>query len=48
MSKNKSGGCGCLGLIVFCLLIWALVFGVTVGGRHYGISCSMDRGVVIE
>ena len=52
MSENKSGsggggGCGCLGIIVFCLLVWALVFGVTVDGRHYGIGCTCAEGVTV-
>lgn len=29
-------------------MIWGLVFGVTIDGRHYGISCSTDRGVELH
>jgi hypothetical protein len=32
----------------FMVLFWALIFGVTWSGRHHGISCSGDRGVVVE
>lgn len=46
-SGGGGGGCGCLGCLVFVLLAWALVFGVTVGGVHYGISCSTGSGVEI-
>jgi hypothetical protein len=48
---DDGGGCGCWGCfsVVFALLLaWALLFGVTVGGRHYGMSCSMDRGVEVR
>jgi len=41
------GGCGCLGCLVFLFLIWALIFGVTIGGHHYGISCDMEHGVLV-
>ncbi len=46
--SSSGGGCGCLSLVVFCLLIWALLFGVTVNGTHYGITCSMARGVEVS
>lgn len=44
---GSSGGCcGCFAVPVFVLFVWALVFGVTVGGRHYGISgCSTKNGL---
>ena len=52
MSEKKSddgssgGCCGCFAVPVFVLFMWALVFGVTVGGRHYGISgCSTKNGL---
>ena len=51
MSDEKSGvqiGCGCLSPILGFLLIWALLFGVTVGGRHYFIDCSCAHGVSVE
>ncbi len=41
-------GCtGCLGWIVAVLLLWALFFGVTWDGKHYGIGCSRERGVEV-
>ena len=50
--SNDSGGgsgCGCITLPVFCIILWAILFGVTVDGKHYGISgCSCDRGVVVD
>lgn len=46
-SENSSGGCGCIGLILWCILIWALLFGVTVDGQHYLLDCSCDRGVQV-
>jgi len=47
-SMSGSAGCGgCLGCVVFVLLAWALLFGITIGGIHYGISCSTERGVEI-
>lgn len=47
MSNNQSNG-GCLSLIVFILLVWALIFGVTWNGKHHGINCSTERGVGID
>lgn len=29
-----------LACIAFLALLWALCFGVNVGGRHYGLNCS--------
>lgn len=46
--SSSGGGCGCLSFVVFALLAWALIFGVTVNGVHYGISCSFDRGVEVQ
>lgn len=49
MSKQSGDGdTGCLGCVLSVLLVWALVFGVTVGGRHYGVFCSPDKGVEIK
>lgn len=47
-TKSSGGGCGCLSIVLFMLLMWALIFGITVGGKHYEISCSCNRGVVVE
>lgn len=49
MSKSSNGGGGCLRVILGLLFIWALVFGVSVGGKHYGLkNCSCDKGVEID
>ena len=51
MSESSSGGGGCFGYVTFilaCLLGWALLFGVTYGGRHYRVSgCDSQHGVVV-
>ncbi len=50
-SENSSSGCGCgcVGIIFGVLFIWALLFGVTINGTHYGLSgCSQSRGVEID
>jgi hypothetical protein len=44
--------CGCIGCIGFILAViatWALIFGVTVNGRRYGVTgCDTKSGVTIE
>lgn len=48
---ESSGGCGCWGIvsfILFVIVVWALLFGVTIDGRHYGVSCSTERGVEFQ
>lgn len=45
MSEKSRGGLGCIGTVLTVIVLWALLFGVTIGGRHYGISCSATRGV---
>lgn len=40
---------GCLTVVVAVIALWALIFGITYGGVHYGLSsCSCDHGVVID
>jgi hypothetical protein len=40
---------GCLGIVVILIALWAVVFGVTVDGKHYGLtSCKTDGGVHID
>jgi hypothetical protein len=46
-SGSSGGGCGCLSIIVFFLLMWALIFGVTFEGKHYAIGCGCDEGVSV-
>lgn len=42
-------GSGCFKFVLVCILLWALVCGVSVGGKHYGLrGCSCDRGVEID
>ena len=49
MSDESNSGIGCLPLILGILAIWAVCFGVTVDGKHYGLKgCSCDRGVEID
>lgn len=51
MSDQPTASDGCLGLVAFafsCIALWALLFGVTVGGNHYQIvDCSAERGVEV-
>lgn len=47
MSNNQSNG-GCLSLIVFVIVLWAMIFGVTWNGKHHDINCSTERGVGID
>lgn len=39
---------GCFGVIIGGFLAWALIFGVTIDGKHYGTSCSCNNGVSID
>lgn len=43
--RDGDGLLGCLGIIIFFIVLWAVFFGVTVGGRHYQMSCSCQDGV---
>lgn len=36
---------GCLRVIITIIVVWAVLFGVTWNGKHYGLSCSCERGV---
>lgn len=46
-NKTTIGCGGCLGLVLFVFVVWAMLFGVTWGGIHYQTSCSCDDGVQI-
>lgn len=48
VAEVKIGCRGCLMVILFFFVLWGLIFGVTWNGQHHGISCTTDRGVVIE
>ena len=40
---------GCLGTVLLIVAVWALVFGVTVDGKHYGVSgCDATHGVKVD
>jgi hypothetical protein len=43
-----SGCGGCLSVILFVLVLWALLFGVTLDGKHYGLDLSCNDGVTIH
>lgn len=47
-SSSGGGGCGCLSIVLFVILMWALCFGVTVGGHHYGFDMSCEKGVEVQ
>lgn len=38
---------GCIGCVLTVIVLWALLFGVTYGGKHYGLSCSCANGVEV-
>lgn len=47
--KTESTGCwGFVTSIIAIIVLWALVFGVTIDGKHYSLSCDAKHGVVIE
>ncbi len=47
--SGNSGGWGCVSFVLFCIVAWALLFGVTVGTKHYGlIGCDAANGVKLE
>lgn len=55
MSDDHEGGCGCgcgcssiVGAVLFVILLWAIVFGVTLGSRHYVLDLSLEEGVVLD
>jgi len=48
IEHDNGGGSGGLGIIILFILCWALAFGFTVGGKHYGVSCTTERGVAFD
>ncbi len=49
VTKQQDGGCvGCIGTIVVLIAVWALIFGVTVGGKHYGVGGCDCNGVHVD
>ncbi len=49
-AEGSEKGCtlGCFPFVLSCLVLWALIFGVTVGDKHYDLSCSCNHGVNVE
>lgn len=47
-NNSSGGGLGCGGMIITGLIIWAFIFGWTWDGKHYDVTCSCERGVVVE
>ena len=45
---SKNGCLGCLVTILAIIGLWAVIFGVTIDGKHYGLSCDCHKGVVID
>lgn len=47
--SNSDNNTGCLGLILTIILVWALLFGITINGKHYGLhGCDGSNGVIID
>lgn len=47
-TRISVGGGGCITIIMGCIIAWALIFGVTYRGKHYGLDCSCDHGVTVQ
>ncbi len=45
--SSSASPLGCIPFVIGILTVWALLFGVTVGGKHHDVSCSCSRGVDI-
>jgi hypothetical protein len=40
---------GCITIVLGFMALWALIFGVTIDDKHYGVAgCSCDRGLEID
>ncbi len=46
-TATSGGGCGCITIILTLIVIWATIFGVTIGGVHHELSCSCKKGVEV-
>lgn len=46
-SSSDDSPLGCIGCVLTVIVLWALLFGVTYGGKHYGLSCSCAKGVEV-
>jgi hypothetical protein len=47
VNTGPKGCAGCLITILAIMGIWALLFGVNINGKHYGLSCGTN-GVDID
>lgn len=48
MSRSSSGASsqyGLVHLILAVMLVWALLFGVTIDGKHYGVAGCSESGL---
>jgi hypothetical protein len=45
INHNKGG---CISTIIALIVVWALLFGVTIDGKHYGLTCDCNHGVVVD
>lgn len=48
MSDSESSDGSCLGTILLFILIWILLFGVTISGKHYELGFSCNDGVTFN
>ena len=46
--NNEPQQIGCVSIVVTVLFLWALIFGVTIDGKHRQIGCSCDKGVEVS
>lgn len=42
-NESSGGGCGCVSLIVFILIMWALFFGLPIGSHRWNIDIFPPR-----
>lgn len=47
LSEDLGEKFGCIGFILFCFVVWALLFGININGKHHGLSCA-SNGLTIE
>lgn len=47
-SADGAGGGGCITFVMAVVVLWAFLFGVTYGGKHYSLSLSCSEGVLIR
>jgi len=37
-TNGASGGCGCVGIVLFILIFWSMFFGLPVGDKKWNID----------